>query len=144
MLGDIGDWSKYLVAAVFVLVGLYLIGVINIPLPGFSGIKQKQRGAWAAFLLGLVFGIALGPCTFAYLAPIIAVAFSASSNDPLFGTLLLLFYGIGHCLVFVIAGTFTRWIQRYLDWTERSKGNVMMKRICGLLVIAGAIYMLTV
>jgi len=36
---------------------------------------MQRKGLLAAFLLGLVFGIALGPCTFAYMAPMLAVAF---------------------------------------------------------------------
>jgi cytochrome c-type biogenesis protein len=144
MLGDIGDWSKYLVAGVFFLVGLYLLDIIKMHLPGISRIGMKRKGVGAAFLLGLIFGIALGPCTFAYMAPIIAVAFSTSSNDLLFGVLLLLFYGIGHCLVIVFAGTFTEMIQRYLNWTGKSKGTVILKRVCGFLVIIAGIYMLIV
>jgi len=144
MLGDIGKWGNYFVAAILFLVGLYLLDIIKIRFPGMSNVKMKKKGIFAAFLLGLVFGIALGPCTFAYMAPILAVAFSTSSTDILFGILLLLFYGIGHCLVIVLAGTFTEIIQRYLNWTEKSKGTLILKRICGILVILGGLYMLTI
>lgn len=143
MLGDIGKWGNYLVAGIFFLVGLYLLDILKIQFPGMSDVKMKKRGVWAAFLLGLIFGIALGPCTFAYMAPILAVAFSASSTNILVGILLLLFYGIGHCLVIVLAGTFTEMIQKYLNWTEKSKGTIILKRVCGIFVIIGGIYMLT-
>ncbi|AJF07031.1 hypothetical protein [Geoalkalibacter subterraneus] len=46
---------------------------------------------------------------------------------------------VGHCAVIVLAGTFTEVIQRYLDWNERSRGAVLLKKICGVLVIAGGI-----
>jgi len=143
MLGDIGKWGNYLVAGIFFIVGLYLLDILKIQFPGMSDVKMKKRGVWAAFLLGLIFGIALGPCTFAYMAPILAVAFSASSTNILVGILLLLFYGIGHCLVIVLAGTFTEMIQKYLNWTEKSKGTIILKRVCGIFVIIGGIYMLT-
>ena len=59
------------------------------------------------------------------------------------GILLLTAYGIGHCPIIVLAGTFTQMVQRYLDWSEKSKGTVILKRICGILVIIGGIYLLT-
>lgn len=142
MLGDIGQWSNYFVAIVFFIVGLYLLDIFKFQIPGMNAIKVKQKGVFAAFLIGLIFGIALGPCTFAYMAPMIAVAFSASKTDVLFGIVLLFFYGLGHCLVIVIAGTFTEVVQRYLNWNEKSRGTLIIKRICGVLVIAGGIYML--
>jgi len=144
MLGDIGKWGNYLVAGIFFLVGFYLLDILKIQFPGISDVKMKKRGVWAAFFLGLIFGIALGPCTFAYMAPILAVAFSASSTNILVGILLLFFYGIGHCLVIVLAGTFTEMIQKYLNWTEKSKGTIILKRVCGIFVLIGGIYMLII
>ncbi len=143
MLGDIGNWGNYFVAVVFFLVGIYLLDIFKFSFPGLSNVKMKRKGVFAAFILGLIFGIALGPCTFAYMAPIIAVAFSTSSTNIIFGSLLLLFYGIGHCLIIVLAGTFTEMIQRYLNWNEKSKGALILKKICGILIIIGGIYMLT-
>lgn len=144
MLGDIGKWGNVMVAIVFFAVGIYLLDIIPITIPGLSGVKMKKKGIFAAFLLGLIFGIALGPCTFAYMAPIIGMTFSASGKGVLYGAFLMLAYGIGHCLVIVLAGTFTGVVQKYLNWTQKSKGTLILKRICGVLVIIGGIYLLTV
>jgi cytochrome c-type biogenesis protein len=137
MLGDVGAWGPYLVAAVLFLVGLHLLDVVPAPWPAPGGVGIARKGMLAAFLLGLVFGVALGPCTFAYMAPMLAVVFSQAADSLLYGTSLLLAYGLGHCAVIVLAGTFTEVVQRYLDWNERSQGAVIIKKICGLLVIAG-------
>ena len=94
----------------------------------------------AAFVLGLLFGVAVGPCTFAFMAPMLGVALRTASTNPGYGALLLLVYGVGHTAVIVLAGTFTEVVQRYLNWTERSKGAVILRRVCGILVILGAIY----
>ena len=91
----------------------------------------------AAFLLGLIFGVALGPCTFAYMAPMLAVVFNRAAASPVYAASLLLAYGLGHCALIVLAGTFTEVVQRYLDWNERSKGALVVKKICGILVISG-------
>ncbi|MBS4016317.1 MAG: sulfite exporter TauE/SafE family protein, partial [Candidatus Latescibacteria bacterium] len=82
MLGDVGKYGNYFVAVIFFLVGLYLLEIIRLPFlsaPNHSVIKK--RGAWASFILGLIFGIALGPCTFAYMAPMLAVTFSIARTQ---------------------------------------------------------------
>jgi cytochrome c-type biogenesis protein len=142
MLGDIGRWGNYVVAAIFFVVGLHLLGVIPMPWSGPGQVNLKRRGLFAAFILGLVFGIALGPCTFAYMAPMLAVTFKLSTTAPLYGASLLLAYGVGHCAVIVLAGTFAEVVQRYLDWNEKSAGAVILKKVCGALVILGGVYLI--
>ncbi|MBM3308044.1 MAG: cytochrome C biogenesis protein [Candidatus Eisenbacteria bacterium] len=142
MIGDVGRWGNYAVAAIFFVVGLHLLGVIPMPFSGPGGSSMKRRGALAAFLLGLIFGVALGPCTFAYMAPMLGVTLRLATTNFPYGVLLLLVYGIGHCSVIVLAGTFTEIVQRYLNWSERSRGTVIVKKVCGLLVILGGIYLL--
>jgi cytochrome c-type biogenesis protein len=142
MLGDVGPVGNYLVAGIFFLVGLHLLDVIPMPWGGPGAPGMRRRGALAALGLGLIFGIALGPCTFAYMAPLLAVTFSIASTWALYGAMLLLFYGLGHCAVIVLAGTSSRLVQRYLDWTERSRGTVMVKRACGVLVLLAGLYLI--
>jgi cytochrome c-type biogenesis protein len=142
MMGDVGKWGNYFVAAIFFLVGLHLLDVIPMPFSGASQVGMKRKGALAAFILGLVFGIAIGPCTFAYMAPMLAVTFKVASTNIVYGILLLVSYGIGHCSVIVLAGTFTEFIEHYLNWNEKSKGAVILKKICGVLVLAGGLYMI--
>jgi cytochrome c-type biogenesis protein len=142
MMGDVGRYGNYLIALIFFVIGLHLLGVIPMPGSGPGQVKMKQRGALAAFILGLVFGIALGPCTFAYMAPMLAIVFKAGSEQPAYAGSLLLLYGIGHCAVIVLAGTFTEVVQRYLNWNEKSKGALILKKVCGLLVLLGGLYMI--
>lgn len=142
MLGDVGRYGNYFVAAIFFLVGLHLFDIIPMPWSGPTQIGIKRKGLLAAFILGFVFGIALGPCTFAYMAPILSITFQLSASEMWYGVLLLLFYAVGHCSVIVLAGTFTEVVQRYLNWNEKSKGPLMVKRVCGVLVILGGIYMI--
>jgi cytochrome c-type biogenesis protein len=142
MLGDVGRYGNYFVALIFFLVGLYLLDVIPMPFSGPGQVGMKQKGPLAALVLGLVFGIALGPCTFAYMAPMLGVTFRMASTRLLYGILLLVAYGIGHCSVIIIAGTSTGWVQRYLNWNEKSHGAVVVKRVCGVLVILGGLYLI--
>jgi len=144
MMGDVGRYGNYFVALIFFLVGLVLLDVIPIPWAGPGQVQMKRKGMLAAFILGLVFGIALGPCTFAYMAPILVVAFKVATTSALYGATLLLVYGVGHCSVIVLAGTSTEMVQKYLNWNEQSKGAVILKKICGVLVIVGGLYLLRV
>jgi cytochrome c-type biogenesis protein len=142
MMGDVGRYGNYFVAVVFFLVGLHLFDLIPMPWSGPSRIGIKGKGILAAFLLGLIFGVALGPCTFAYMAPILSITFDLAGTEIWYGILLLLSYAVGHCSVIVLAGTFTELVQQYLNWNERSKGPLIVKRVCGVLVILGGVYLI--
>jgi len=144
MMGDVGPLGNYLVAVIFFVVGLHLIGVIPTPFSGPGNVGMRKRGFLASFVLGLVFGIALGPCTFAYMAPVLAVSFKAAATNWLYGAVLLSLYGVGHCSVIVAAGTSAEAVQHYLDWNERSRGATLVKKVCGVLVILGGAYLIYV
>lgn len=142
MWGDVGRYGNYVIALIFFIIGLHLLEVISLPFSGPKSLGIKRKGMLAAFIIGLVFGIALGPCTFAYMAPMLAITFNLSSESMWYGILLLFVYGIGHCSVIIIAGTSTELVQRYLNWNEKSRGAIILKQICGALVILGGIYMI--
>jgi len=142
MLGDVGHYGNYFVALIFFAVGLHLLGMIPLPFSGAGSVGMKRKGCLAAFILGLVFGIALGPCTFAYMAPMLGVTFKLSKTAPLYGASLLLAYGVGHCALIVAAGTSTELVQHFLNWNEKSKGIKIMKGACGVLVLLAGAYFL--
>jgi cytochrome c-type biogenesis protein len=142
MLGNVGGWVNYLVAAVFFVMGLHLLEVIPLPLGGPAGMPTARRGYLAALAIGFVYGVALGPCTFAYMAPVLAVAFKAGANAPLFAAGLFTAFGLGHCTVITGAGTSVKRVQDYLQWSEDSRAMLIGRRICGVLVLAGGLYFL--
>jgi cytochrome c-type biogenesis protein len=142
IMGDIGRYGNYFVALIFFAVGLNLLGVIPMPWSAPGNIGFKRKGMIAAFVLGLVFGIALGPCTFAFMAPMLGVTFKLAATNLLYGVFLLVVYGIGHCSVIVLAGTCTEIVQRYMNWNEKSRGAVALKKICGVLVLIGGLYLI--
>lgn len=141
IMGDLGPYANYFIALIFFVVGLHLLGVIPMPGIGSGQVNMKRRGALAAFILGLILGIALGPCTFAFMAPLLGIVFKVGAEQPVYAGSLLLFYGIGHCSVIVLAGTFTEVVQHYLNWSEKSKGALILKKVCGLLVLLGGLYL---
>ncbi len=142
MMGDLGRYGNYLVALIFFVVGLHLLGVIPMPWTGPGQVGMKRKGLLAAFILGLVFGVALGPCTFAYMAPMLGVTFRLAASDLIFGVLLLVAYGVGHCAVIVAAGASTERVQRFLNWNDQSKGLAVLKTVCGILVLLGGVWLI--
>lgn len=141
LLGDLGQIGNYLVAIIFFVVGLYLLNIIKIDWGSFNSSSVKQKGWLAALILGLLLGIGLGPCTFAYMAPMLAIVFQVAGSKPLFAIALLSAFGIGHCFIIVLAGTLTEKVQQYLNWTEKTKGATILRKVCGVLVILGGIYL---
>jgi cytochrome c-type biogenesis protein len=142
LMGDVGTVGTYVVASIFFVVGLFLLDVISLDWNSAQLLRTSMRGLPAAFMLGLLFGIALGPCTFAYMAPVLGVVFQASQTNSVLSVSVLSSFGIGHCSVIVTAGMLTNTVQRYLDWSNRSSVITWIKRCCGVLVILGGCYLL--
>ena len=140
LIGDVGDWGNILVAVVFIFVGLYLMDIVRWNWSGFNFGQTKSGGIWGALILGLIFGIGLGPCTFAFLAPVLGVVFQTANDSLLEAILLISAFGVGHCAVIVLAGSVSNLVQTYLNWIQESKTQLYVKRAAGLLVILGGIY----
>lgn len=139
--GDLGNWVNYLMAAVFLLVGLNLLGVLPNLWQAPENLPLARRGLGAAMLAGMGFGLALGPCTFAFIVPVLGITFKLAAVSMPYAMGIIACYAIGHCSVIVAAGTGTHFVRRYLHWNERSRGPGILKKICGALVILGGLYM---
>ena len=139
MLGDIGRAGAYLVGAVFVLTGLWLLDLFRVPacrLPMRSG-----QTALGGILMGFVFGAALGPCTFGFMFPVLAVVFRSAEHNPLVSVAIILSYAVGHSLVIVLAGVGVNQLQSFLNWDSKARGTLWMKRFCGVLIILTGLYL---
>ncbi len=139
LIGDVGVWGNILVAGIFIVMGLYLLDIISLNWSSFP-LRSNKGGYWGALGLGLLFGIGLGPCTFAYLAPVLGIVFSLAQESWLKPVLLILAFGIGHCGVITLAGGLSHWVQEYLNWSGQSRAAVWVKKIAGVLVLLGGVY----
>lgn len=140
IMGVTGLFGTALVAGVLIVFGLYLMEFIWLPDFSFFPAQIQQKGFIPAFVLGLMFGIGLGPCTFAFMAPVLAVAFQAGASHFLSGAGLVLSFALGHAGVIVLAGTLTEWTEHYLKWDRKSGKLKLIKRLSGFLVFLGGIY----
>jgi len=142
MLGDIGPWGTWLVAAVFMVFGLVLLEVISLPWSG-PNMPSKTCSGWVgALVLGVVFGTAVGPCTFAYMAPILAVVFDKAGTGFIHSVLLILLYSIGHCGVIMLAGVLGARLQTFLNWDQKTHITACIRKTFGVILILVGLYLL--
>ncbi len=142
MLGDIGPWGVWIVAAVFLVFGLVLLEVISLPWSGPNMISNAHSGWFGALVLGLIFGAAVGPCTFAYMAPVLAVVFDKAGTGFIHSVLLILLYSIGHCGVIVLAGVLGSRLQTFLNWDQKTHITTRIRKVCGIILILVGLYLL--
>jgi cytochrome c-type biogenesis protein len=139
LIGDLGGTGNLLAGVVLVLGGLYLAGVFwFVPEPAI--VPEGRRGVAAAFSAGVLFGLGLGPCTFAFLAPVIGVVLARSGDDPLGAMALLAAFAVGHAGVLVAAGTAGEHVQGLLEWGLRSRVRPWVRRIAGIAVALAGVY----
>lgn len=143
MLGDLGSHANLIFGIALILGGILLLDII--PLGNISFLnKYKPDGTkpLTVFGVGLLFGLALGPCAFAFMAPVLTLVFSLASTKVLMAIIIMFAYGIGHCLVITLAGTSVSFVQKILNWNEGHRGIIILKRVCAILVMLAGIYLI--
>ncbi len=143
MLGDVGAWVEPTMGIIFIGISLLIADVIHLPTFGHGFIHHgKGKGVIGALLMGFVLGIALGPCSFAFMAPILGIVFSSFQSRMIYSLSLLTAYVVGHCLVIILAGTFSTVIENYLHWTNKTKTTLIIRRVCAVLVLISGVYLI--
>jgi len=142
LVGDVGDVGSVAVAVVFFIFGLYLMDLLPLRWASVFPATTKHHGFPAALSLGLVFGIGLGPCSFAFLAPLLMVVFGQAQTDYMLAVALLGAFALGHCGVIVLAGTAAQRVQSVVSWGSRSSVTRWVRRVCGALIVVAGVYLL--
>jgi len=141
LMGDVGAWVEPVMGVVFMIVALFISDIVRMP-SFVSGVSAGGKGVWAALSLGFIMGIALGPCSFAFMAPILGILFSSAWSRMFYALALLGAYVIGHCLVIILVGTYSAKVQIYLNWSSKSQGTKILRYVCAVLVFAAGIYLI--
>lgn len=140
-LGGVDRYTNYIVAGIFVLFGLHLLGAIKMPwFRGGSGATTKYTGLKGALIFGSLSGLALGPCSFAYSAPVIFLAMKTATTDILRALLLVAAYGAGHCTVIIAAGSAADGFPRLFSRGKDGRGTLWLGRASGVLLLLAAAY----
>ncbi|MBD3277356.1 MAG: cytochrome C biogenesis protein [Candidatus Aegiribacteria sp.] len=144
IIGDIGTVGYVVLSVAVIYAGLSILGWVPLPLSGSNAGKHAGKmgnSRWGGFILGLIFGAALGPCTFAFMAPVLGLILAISSEQLLLAVGLGVAFAMGHGGVVVLAGSQTERIEKLAGWSGRSRSAAIIKIISGLLVVLGGIYL---
>ncbi len=135
--GQVGAVWYYILAAVALVMGLQLLGVLTFNLPGLKRIPLQKAGVGGSLFMGLLFGLVASPCATPVLAVIITYA--ALQAVPLYGSILLFVYGLGHGIPLLVAGTFTGMAK---NLPKISRYTQYLSYISGLILVLAGLYLL--
>ena len=140
LIGASIHWWYYLVAGICFLIGLNMLGVLNLNLPlWFGGLREKigLKGIPGALALGLVSGLVASQCATPVLAAILT--YVMAKGALLYGAALLFVYALGRGVPVVLAGTFAgvlKSFQKLGRWSE------IIEKASGVTVIGVGLYFL--
>ena len=140
LIGASTHWWYYLVAGICFLIGLNMLGVLNLNLPlWFGGLREKigLKGIPGALALGLVSGLVASQCATPVLAAILT--YVMAKGALLYGAALLFVYALGRGVPVVLAGTFAgvlKSFQKLGRWSE------IIEKASGVIVIGVGLYFL--
>jgi cytochrome c-type biogenesis protein len=138
MLGDIGTHWQILVGLILVWVALGLWGVEKCSFSGGILRRFHFRGLPGAFGLGLAYGVLSGSCTFGFIAPILAII--TVQQQIASGIMLILLFGVGHCLPIVFAGSSTAFVRNLLESRAWQGAGQWFRRGAGAIIAILAAY----
>ncbi len=134
-----GRWLYIGLALIAVVMGLQLMGFIDIPLPFQKTHQIKSRGLWGAFLLGLLTGTVSSPCATPVLAVILA--YVSTQGDILYGGSLLFIYAVGHCALIFVAGLSIGLTESMVNSKGIKNFSLYSKRFSGALLVLIGVYL---
>ena len=140
LIGANTRWWYYLVAAVCLVLGLKMLGVIRVNLPMvFGGLRERVglKGIPGALALGLVSGLVASQCATPVLVAILT--YVMAKGAILYGAALLFVYAMGRGVPVVLAGTFTGALKNFQKM-ERWSG--VIEKASGVIIIGVGIYFL--
>ncbi|TNF34063.1 MAG: cytochrome C biogenesis protein [Deltaproteobacteria bacterium] len=112
--GDLWGLGTWIAAALLIVAGLALLDVIPLPSGGIR--RQVPRDLRGAAALGATLGVTLGPCTFAFMAPVLAAAMVAPVPVAV---AVVLGFALGHLIATFGAGVLGSRVSAWLRSGKR-------------------------
>ena len=139
LLGTGAKWWYIVLGALMVLMALQTWGVINlIPSTYLTG-KNTRRGYAGALITGILGGIFSSPCATPVLIALLAIA--AGQGNILWGALLMLFYGVGHGILAVAAGSSIGMVNQLMKSERYGALSRVLKIVTGVLILLIGLYL---
>jgi cytochrome c-type biogenesis protein len=131
------EYMVYVVALICVLLGLHFMDIFHVQLPISQDKLPKYTGYVGAALFGFMFGLVSLPCTGPALLLIVSVI---PVKGAFFGGIMMLCYGVGHCLLILAVGTSAGAAKHLIGSTRIHSVNRLVKRAAGALLACVGIY----
>jgi len=136
--GLFGSYAQHpvavvLIAAIFLLMGLSMLGVFVLQMPSALASKlqgKRRSGFIGAWLTGLVAGLIVSPC----ISPLLVVilTFVARTGSIVMGVGLLFTFALGLGVLFIVIGTFSGVLKNlprsggWMELIERGFGTLLV------------------
>ena len=130
-----------LLAAVPLLMGLNLLGLLPLRLPAWHSARlhamanKNLKHKVTAFSAGLLFSLAIAPCATPILLGILTLV--AMQGELFYGGVLMFIYGLGAGLPLLLIG---HGFSRMQKWFIAPQHQKWLQRVSGLLLIGVALY----
>ena len=140
MYGDVSGAWNWIVAAVCVVMGLHIMGVLTVPIPSLGDkLQPKRRGLVGALVLGLLFGLVSAPCAAPILVVLLTYLAGSGASVP-YGGLLLLVYALGHSLLILIAGTSMGAARTLIENKKMTRTMDILRKVAGAVIVLVGVY----
>jgi len=139
MYGDVSSVWNWIVAAVCLVMGLHLMGVLKFTIPTPIKVQPRIKGLVGALVLGLLFGVVSAPCA----APILVVLLTylaGSGSSVAYGGFLLLVYALGHSVLILVAGTSMGAARKLIESKKMTSTLAWLRRGAGVVVVLVGVY----
>jgi cytochrome c-type biogenesis protein len=121
------------VGLIMSIMGLWLMGVINIPLPQVNVPLPKAAGAYG---VGLTFALVSSPCASPVLFAVLAAA--AATGSQLLATVTMISYALGYTMLIFLASLFTGLAKQSKKLLQHSESVIKFGSVA--LIITGLYY----
>ncbi len=138
MLGDVGSYWQLLIGGVLIWVALGMFGVQSCSISGSLFYRLNLKGVAGAFILGFLYGIISGSCTFGFIAPILAII--TVQEKVVTGILFIFLFALGHCLPIMAAGCSAAAVRRIMEKRVWQEAGNLFRRAAGTIILLLGVY----
>lgn len=136
----VGAWASYVVAGICIVLGLHMLGLIELRFDALNRLlparRPERKGFIGALVFGMLFGVVASPCSTPILAAIATIA--AARGSAVQGAALLFVYGLGKGVPLLLLGLASGSLTMM---RSLSRATGMLTKIGGVALLGAAAYL---
>lgn len=138
-----GNYSKIwliFLGILMILMALQMAEIFNIIPANNLMAKNTKKGAFGAFILGILGGFFSSPCSTPVL--ILLMGIIATKGSLFLGILLMAFYSIGYSMLTVVAGTSVGFVQNLKSSSKYRGASQVLKYLLAAIMLCLGFYLI--